>query len=67
MIIQRKVINTSIVKNVPKLIQKVFEYSVKILNEKLGHPNSCYIDLSLCEAMSLSVQLLAPHFPNEEY
>jgi len=30
-------------------------------------PNSCYIDLNLCEAMSLSMQLLAPHFPNVRY
>jgi len=49
-------------------MQKVFECSV-ISNEKLGHPNSCYIDLNLCEAMSLSMllQLLAPHFPNVRY
>jgi len=56
-----KVIDTCTVKNVPKLIQKVFECTVKISNDlKLGHPsNSCYIDLNLCEAMSLSMQLLA--------
>jgi len=62
-----EVINTCTVKNVPKLIQKVFECTVKISNEKLGHPNSCYIDLNLCEAMSLSMQLLASHFPNVRY
>jgi len=55
------------VKNVPKLIQKVFECIVKILNEKLGHPNSCYINLNLCETMSFSMQLLALYFPNVRY
>jgi len=62
-----EVINTCTVKKVPRLIQKIFECTVKISNEKLGHPNSCYIDLNLCEAMSLSMQLLAPHFPNVRY
>jgi len=67
MIIGREVIITCTVKNIPKLIQKVFECTVKISNEKLGHPNSCYIDLNLCEAIYFSMQLLAPHFPNIRY
>jgi len=62
-----EVVNTCTVKNVPKRLQKVFECTVKISNEKLGHPNSYYIDLNLCEAMSLSMQLLSLHFPNVRY
>ena len=54
-------------KNVSKLIQKVFECTVKTSNNKLGHPNSCYIDLNLCKAMFIQMQLLAPHFPKVRY
>jgi len=34
---------------------------------KLGHTHSCYINTTLCKAMSLPIQLLSPHFPKVRY
>lgn len=55
-------ISTCILKNIPKLLQKIHECTVKNSNKK-GHPHSCYIDVTFCQAMFISVQLLSPHFP----
>ena len=56
-------VNTCTLKNVPKLIQRIHECTMKISNEKLGHTRSCHIDLTLCKGMFLPIQLLSPHFP----
>lgn len=56
-------VNTCTLKNVPKFIQNFCECTVKSSNDKLGHAHSCYIDLNLCKAMSVPMQLLSPHFP----
>ena len=42
-----EIINTCILKNVPKLIKNTFECIIKTLNIKKGHAHSCYID-SIC-------------------
>ena len=61
-------INKCTLKNVPELMQKIYECTVTIFDKKLGnakkgHAHSCYIDLNLCKAMSIPMQLLSPHFP----
>jgi len=60
-------IDTCTLKNVPKLMQKVYKCTVKTLNNKKDHTHSCYNNLNLCEAMSIPMELLSPHFPKVRY
>jgi len=60
-------IDTCTLKNVPKLMQKVYKCTVKTLNNKKGHTHSCYNDVNLCEAMSIPMELLSPHFSKVRY
>jgi len=56
--------NTCTFKKIPQLLQKIHKCTRKQnSNTKLGHTHACYIDTTLCKAMSLSIQLLYPHFP----
>ncbi|KYQ54057.1 hypothetical protein ALC60_07036 [Trachymyrmex zeteki] len=57
-------ISISTFKKIPELLQKIHKCTIKTYsNTKLGHTHSCYIDTTLCKAMSLSIYLLSPHFP----
>jgi len=58
--------NTCTFKKIPQLLQKIHKCT-KNLNMKLGHTHACYIDTTVCKAMSLSIQLLYPHFPKVRY
>lgn len=51
-------------KECTKIVQCINKCTVKTSNAKLGHTHNCYIDLTLCKVMSLSIQVLSPHFPN---
>jgi len=60
--------NTCTFKKIPQLLQKIHICTKKQnSNTKLGHTHACYIDTTLCKAMSLSIQLLYPHFPKVRY
>jgi len=60
--------NTCTFKKIPQLLQKIHICTKKQnSNTKLGHTHACYIDTTLCKAMSLSIQLLYPHFPKIRY
>jgi len=55
-------------KKIPELLQKIHTCTIKEnSNIKLGHTHSCYINTTLCKAMSLPIQLLSPHFPKVRY
>ncbi|KYM96060.1 hypothetical protein ALC62_13287 [Cyphomyrmex costatus] len=63
-------------KKIPQLLQKIHECTIKTnyeciiktnSNTKLGHTHCCYIDITLCKAMSLPINLLSPHFPKVRY
>ncbi|KYN07689.1 hypothetical protein ALC62_01337 [Cyphomyrmex costatus] len=63
-------------KKIPQLLQKIHECTIKTnyeciiktnSNTKLGHTHCCYIDITLCKAMSLPINLLSPHFPKVKY
>lgn len=61
-------INACTFKKIPQLLQKIHICTRKQnSNTKLGHTHACYIDTTLCKAMSLSIQLLYPHFPKVRY
>ncbi|XP_036140365.1 uncharacterized protein LOC118644830 [Monomorium pharaonis] len=61
-------INTCTLKKIPELLRKVCQKcTVNDLTDKLGHTQACYINPNLCKAMSLSIQLLSPHFPKVRF
>jgi len=63
-----RAMSTCTFKKIPELLKKIHECTIKEnLNTKLGHTHICYIDTTLCKAMSLSIQLLSPHFPKVRY
>jgi len=60
--------NTCTFKKIPPLLQKIHKCTRKQnSNTKMGHTHACYIDMTLCKAMSLSIQLLYPYFPKVRY
>jgi len=55
-------------KKISELLQKIHTCTIKEnSNIKLGHTHSCYINTTLCKAMSLPIQLLSPDFPKIRY
>ncbi|KYN19387.1 hypothetical protein ALC57_08282 [Trachymyrmex cornetzi] len=61
-------ISICIFKKIPELLQKIHKCTIKSnLNTKLSHTHICYIDTTLCKAMSLPIYLLSPHFPKVRY
>jgi len=65
-------INECTLRKIPELMSRIHDCTVTILDKnkekaKKGHAHSCYINLNLCKAMFIPVQLLSPHFPKVRY